>query len=166
MFQFRICIVPIGLAVLCFGRANAEDNAPIDILRLPAAKLENTATRTEDDSVAKSLTGVDRPPVVKIQVAGGAVDLVYGFGGELVTAERLIVTLPPQPPDAAAERVEMLVSITSPVTGFNLVRSDPLKPSGPQEFSFAPIGTVAHVAFYARGQGEVRGACQRRGPRS
>src|SRR5208337_933257 len=59
-----------------------------------------------------------------------------------VTAERLIVTLPAQsPPDAATERVEILVSTSSPVAGFYSVRADPLKSTGqPQEFSFAPIG--------------------------
>ena len=47
-----------------------------------------------------------------------------------------------QPPQATAtERVEILVSTTSPVAGFYSVRADPLRSTGqPQEFSFAPIG--------------------------
>jgi len=130
------------LVVLLLSNADAEENKAVDILRLPATKLERVATRVHDDSITKALTDGNPDTVAKIEVAGGPVDLVYSLGAELVTAERLIVTLPAKSPaDAATERVEILISTSSPVTGFYSVRADPLKSTGqPQEFSFAPIG--------------------------
>ncbi len=143
MFRSIKCLCQvISLVVLFFGIANAEENKPIDILRLPGTKLERVATLARDDANIRALTDGNPATVAKIEAPGGPVDLVYGFGAELVTAERLIVTLPAQaPPDAATLRVEILVSTSSPVTGFYSVRADPLKSTGQaQEFSFAPIG--------------------------
>jgi len=143
MFRSRTRLVHVvSLVVLFLRNADAEENKPVDILRLPAIRLEKVATRMHDDSVTKALTDGDPATVARIKLGGGPVDLVYGFGGDLVTAERLVVTLPAQsPPDEAAQRVEILVSTASPAAGFYSVRADPLKStSQPQEFSFAPVG--------------------------
>jgi len=136
------CLLPlVGLVVLFPGDTTAEEIKSINILRLPATTLERVATLVHDDATTKALIDNNPATVAKIEVTGGPVDLVYGFGAEPITAESLIVTLPAQsPPGAAAERVEILVSTSSPVMGFYSVRADPLKPTGgPQEFSFAPI---------------------------
>ena len=66
----------------------------------------------------------DKPATVAEAAASadGPLEVVYGFGGRTLTAEVLLVRLPPARPCAATGRVEILVSTLSPDAGFRLVR--------------------------------------------
>jgi tetratricopeptide (TPR) repeat protein len=121
---------------------SANDKGLINLLRLPAAKIEAASLPSGEWAAFKPLTDNDPATVAQIKAEGGPVDVVYGFGGATVAPERLVVRLPRQiPADAVTGRVELLVSTLSAQAGFVSVRSDPLKlTADAQEFSFPTTG--------------------------
>ncbi|OAI50286.1 hypothetical protein AYO44_05730 [Planctomycetaceae bacterium SCGC AG-212-F19] len=114
-----------------------------NLLRLPSAKLEVATAPAAEWVGLKAIVDGD-PLTVGVGSAApeAPLDIVFGFGGATVTAERLVVVQPLQPPPGAAtERVEILVSTVSPHFGFRSVRADVLKPQvRVQEFGFLPVG--------------------------
>ena len=133
------------LVVLAMGRspaARAEEKKPVNLLRLSSVKLERSTALPGEQASLTALTDDDPGTAAEIKAPGGSVEVVYGFGGAVVTPERLVVHLPQQaPPGSATDRVEVLVSTVSAQAGFHSLRADPLKPTGkPQEFSFPPTG--------------------------
>ncbi len=120
----------------------ADDKGPINLLRLPAAKVDASSLPIGEWPALKALTDNDPATVALLKAEGSPVDVVFGFGDAMVAPERLVVRLPRQiPPDAATARVELLASTLSAQTGFVSVRSDPLKQTADaQEFPFPPTG--------------------------
>ncbi len=122
---------------------NAADSRPVNLLKPPTASVEQDGTVAADPQHWQTLTDGD-PSTTATAAASeeSPLTIVYGFHGEIVSPERLVVTLPRN--DAAASapvRVELLVSTLSPHAGFQTVRSDPLGPTTkPQEFRFNAIG--------------------------
>src|SRR5207237_890431 len=121
----------------------ADDKTRVNLLRLPSVKIEASSLPSGEWAEFNALTDGNSTSVALIKAPGGAVDVVYGFGGAVVAPERLVVRLPrPVAADAATARVELLVSTLSAQAGFVSVRSDPLKPTADaQEFPFPPSGS-------------------------
>ena len=142
MFRSIKCLCQvISLVVLFFGIANAEENKPIDILRLPGTKLERVATLARDDANIRALTDGNPATVAKIEAPGVAVDLVYGFGAELVTAERLSSRCR-RKHRRTRPRYESRYSSQRLPPSRASIPCGPIRSSQPvnaQEFSFAPI---------------------------
>lgn len=138
--------------LLASGSARAEPDAaaaasPVakappaeaNLLRLPGAQIQGSTAAMDDAASLPLLADGDPATVLSAKTSPGApVDVVYGFGGELVTAERLLVQLP----DASrTSKVEILVSTVSAVAGFRSVRVGQLTAPGEmQEFLFQPVG--------------------------
>jgi tetratricopeptide (TPR) repeat protein len=150
------CSPTLLIVAWLFGAtaAAADDKAPPDLLRSPAAKLETTAgSAAADAENVRALTDDDPATAGTFRATPQApLELVWGFGGATVAPERLVVRLPDKPAAnagattgattgaaTAAARVEVMVSQVSPHAGFQLLRADPLKP-GPteQQFKFPP----------------------------
>jgi tetratricopeptide (TPR) repeat protein len=121
----------------------AADSRPVNLLKPPTASVEQDGMVAADPRNWQPLTDGDSSTTATATASEESpLTIVYGFRGEIVTPERLVVTLPQK--DAAAAipvRVELLVSNLSPHAGFQTVRSDPLSPTTkPQEFRFNAIG--------------------------
>jgi tetratricopeptide (TPR) repeat protein len=128
---------------LTFAQAtSAQEKTPVNLLRLPAAKIVRATVSGGELEKLRALTDNDPGAVVQVKAQGGAVDIVYGFGGAMVAPERLVVRLPREvPAGAGTARVELLVSTLSAQAGFFSLRADPLKSTAEaQEFSFPPTG--------------------------
>jgi HEAT repeat protein/tetratricopeptide (TPR) repeat protein len=140
-----------------FVDANLAASRPsVNLLRLPQARLvQTTAVRSEVDGLSALIDDNPRTVAEASATADAPLDVVYGFGGRTVTAEALLVRLPPPDrPGAATGRVEVLVSTLSPHAGFRLVRSDRLaRTTAGQVFPFLP--TAARwvlLRFWPAGQ--------------
>jgi tetratricopeptide (TPR) repeat protein len=125
-----LLVVPV-LAV----QAKDESKDGINLLRLPAVKLEETTALENERAGLKALTDDDPNTVA---VATAPFDVVYGFGGATVAPEKLVVRLPnPLPKGAGAGKVEVWASTVSPHAGFQLLRSTVVQAKGePQAFPF------------------------------
>jgi tetratricopeptide (TPR) repeat protein len=121
---------------------SADDKGPVNLLRLPAAKLEASTLPAAEWGGLKALIDDDPATFARMPSEGGVVDVVYGFGGAMVAPQRLVVRLPrEQPADTKTARVEVLVSTLSAYGGFWSLRSDPLQSTANvQEFAFPPTG--------------------------
>ena len=123
------------------GQHDGAQPKAVNLLHSASAKLERTTALGVSTTGLKGLTD-DRPSTaVEIPVTGGiAIDLVYGFGGEPVSPERLVVLLPGNAKEHALPvEVEILASTLSPHAGFRSLRVDALeRTSAPQEFLFRP----------------------------
>jgi hypothetical protein len=140
---FVAAVVAALAALSAAASSAARDAEPVNLLALPAARLEHASDPAADGAVLKSLTDGDAGTAVALAAADKSpLTLVVGFGGNVVSLERLEVNLGNAPgADQPATHVDLLVSSLSPHAGFHSVRSDPLKPApGPQKFSFATIG--------------------------
>ncbi|MFL5342768.1 MAG: transglutaminase family protein [Gemmataceae bacterium] len=139
--RFLALFLPV-LALAFSPVASAEEKKPVNLLRLPAAKIEKANVSAEELTKLQALADNDPATVVQVKGQAGAVDVVYGFGGAVVAPERLVVRLPGEvPAGAGTDRVEVLVSTLSAQAGFFSLRSDPLKSTAEaQEFSFPPTG--------------------------
>ena len=135
-------VATASLALLWLSApALAGDDKPVDLLRLPAAKVEQTTALGDDVRGLRALTDGDGASAATAAATETApLDVVYGFGEATVSPERLRVVLPEgAAPDARTATVEILVSTDSPNAGFRSVRVDPLAASAkPQEFAFTP----------------------------
>jgi tetratricopeptide (TPR) repeat protein len=132
-----LAVLGVSLAELAWA---AKPEA-VNLLRLPAAKLEQTTATGNEVGGLSALTD-DNPGTFTTAAATerAPLELVYGFGGATVTPSRLVIRLPEKAAaEAATGRVELLVSTLSAHAGFRSVRTDPLKPTAkPQEFAFPP----------------------------
>ncbi len=120
--------------------AIAEDAAApeeTNLLRLQAAHIERSTARLDDTQALGTLFDDNPAAAAPIQARPEApLDVVFGFDGAVVTADRMELQVPES---AATARVEILVSTLSPQAGFRSVRTDPLKPRAEaQEFAFQP----------------------------
>ena len=104
-------------AIACFllfalGVYPAAAKEPLNLLRLPEAKLETTTLAGDRATAMAALT--DGKPETTTELPASAsetVDLVYGFGGETVAPEAIVVTLPKQSDAVPPSRIEVLASI-------------------------------------------------------
>ena len=131
------------IALLCaawFGPAGADDSgvpAETNLLRLQTAQVERS-TAGLDDAPALTALFADSPETAAGVKArpDAPLDVVFGFEGAMVTADRLVVQVPEA---SSTARVEILVSTLSAQAGFRSLRSDPLKrDAATQEFKFQP----------------------------
>src|SRR6266481_2296852 len=104
----------VALFVLIAPMARAADGVragkatQVNLLRLPNVKLEETTAPANERSSLRALTDNDPATVAQITAEkGSTVDIVYGFGGDIVTVERLVIHLPTKMPSgASAARAE------------------------------------------------------------
>jgi tetratricopeptide (TPR) repeat protein len=139
-FIMRSNFAAICLSLFCLLARPASADTSINLLKLPSATLEITSLVGDQVDRASPLTDGKRDTVASID-AGGAdtVDLVFGFAGETVAPEAIVVELSKKPRDTPPARVEILASTVSPQTGFKSLRADPIKQSTPvQTFAFPP----------------------------
>lgn len=135
------CAGPIALLCAVWvapaGAIDSSAPAEVNLLRLPTAHIERS-TATLDDASALTTLFEDNPAVVPSVKAQPNVplDVVFGFEGAVVTADRVTIRVPQA---SSTARIEILVSTLSPQAGFRSVRSDPLAPkAAEQELSFQP----------------------------
>ena len=110
----------------------------VNLLRLPSAAVEK-ATSDNRDSL-KSATDEDSATTAIFDATKNTpMDIVYGFGGETVSPEKLVVRLPDKP---IPSRVELLISSADRPEGFRSLYATALKPvSKPQEFRLPKTST-------------------------
>ncbi|WP_299950382.1 hypothetical protein [uncultured Ruegeria sp.] len=125
----RLIILVFG--ILQFGQASAQDSA-VSLLSLQDAKLEFDLTAPEHLSSVDALFDGDPSTIARFDIIDGEpVDVVIGFGGRVVNATELVLSLSPEPSDAPPMRVDVLASSYSPSTGFRSLieeRLDALRP--------------------------------------
>lgn len=130
-----------ALLHLAAGPARADDDAPVDLLRLPGVRIESTGGSAEASALA-ALTDGDPGTVLAVPAGPAApLEVVFGFGGADVAPEGVRVTLPVAAGDVApAARVEVMVSTASAHAGFRSARVDPLDAAGkPRLLEFLPL---------------------------
>jgi tetratricopeptide (TPR) repeat protein len=138
---------------------SASSEKSVNLLRLLKVKLEETTAPASDRAALKALTDNDPGTVAQISLdKNSTVDITYGFGGDIVTVERLVIHVPsPTPSGASTARVEILVSTLSAQAGFQSVRADALKPtSQAQEFSFPPTAAGWILLRFTAGENAKR----------
>src|SRR5437016_98008 len=84
----------LALALAFSPAASAEEKKPVNLLRLPTAKIERSTVSTAELEKLQGLANDDPAAIVQVKAQGGGVDIVYGFGGAMVAPERLVVRLP------------------------------------------------------------------------
>ncbi|MEX0703640.1 MAG: hypothetical protein WD069_16205 [Planctomycetales bacterium] len=138
----RLSFLIVLVVAWCSTRAALGDEKTVNLLQLPAAAVERTSLPGGTAGDLKALTDGDPSLPLVLDVADGEpLSIVYGFGGGMVTLERLVVAVPAGRDAAPPERIELLVSLVSPHAGFQSVRSEALRPATkPGEFDFKPIG--------------------------
>jgi tetratricopeptide (TPR) repeat protein len=134
-------VVAALLASLLRAAPAGAADAPVNLLRLLSAHIESTSLPA--DSTVTLNPMFDGDPATALSVTlnrSEPLDVMFGFGGEVVAPAALRVILPDRnSAEAGADRIELLVSTVSPYAGFHSVRSDPLDPAKhEQRFSFAP----------------------------
>ena len=137
-----ICVLLIGLFAwpALAETPAASPEAPVNLLRSPSAALEATSLVGAEAGRAPVLTDGRRETAASID-AGGAdtVDFVFGFAGEMVAPETVVVVLSKEAGSLPPARVEVLASTVSPQSGFKSLRSDPVnKSAAVQTFAFTP----------------------------
>lgn len=122
--------------LLTAGAAFAVDDGPVNLLRLPSARVESITPPVEATAFAR-LTDGDASTVAEIEApTDTSLDITFTFGGGVVAPEGIRVTLP-EGSGSAAAGVEILVSTVSAHAGFRSLRADPLVAEGePQTFEF------------------------------
>jgi tetratricopeptide (TPR) repeat protein len=120
-----------------FVRADDDCKDALNLLRLPAAKLEDTTALENERAGLKALTDGDPNTVA---VATAPFDVIYSFGGATVWPEKLQVHLPNAlPKGAGAGEIELWASTVSPHAGWQLLKSTSLQAKGEaQVFPFLP----------------------------
>jgi tetratricopeptide (TPR) repeat protein len=111
------------------------------LLRLPQSKQVGSTALPRDRVRLAALTDNDAATSAVVPATRDLpLDVVYHFGGAEVSPRELVVLLPESAPaDARTARVEVLTSIVSASTGFQLVRADPLEETGRlQRFRLRP----------------------------
>jgi tetratricopeptide (TPR) repeat protein len=136
--RWKFILFCLFLFSLLTWPASAE--TPVNLLRLPSATLETTSLVGDQASSAAALTDGKRDTAASID-AGGAdtVDLVFGFAGETVAPEAIVIVLAKGKAGTPPARVEVLASTVSPQSGFKSLRADPIKNAATvQNFAFPP----------------------------
>jgi tetratricopeptide (TPR) repeat protein len=111
------------------------------LLRLPQAKRVGSTALPRDRDRLAALTDNDAATAAVLPATRDLpLDVVYHFGGAEVSPHELVVLLPESAPaDARTARVEVLTSLVSAGSGFQLVRADPLEATGRvQRFRLRP----------------------------
>jgi tetratricopeptide (TPR) repeat protein len=138
MRRFLIAVFVLFVPTWCV-RAGDESEDAVNLLRIPAAKLEETTALENERPGLKPLT--DGGPAT-VAVATAPFDVTYSFGGATVWPEKLEVRLPsPLPKEAGAGEIELWASTVSPHAGWQLLKSTSLQAKGDaQVFPFLPSG--------------------------
>jgi tetratricopeptide (TPR) repeat protein len=137
--HFR-CFVFCLLATL-FGATSAAADPPVNLLRLPQAKLESSSLAGERAAGLPALTD-GKPDTAADLDAGGldTIDLVFGFG-DVVAPQTVVVSMSKRDGAVPPARIEVLASTVSPQAGFQSLRGDPVNATTPvQKFAFNPTG--------------------------
>lgn len=144
-----LLLVVLELVYCSFGssqiRVVAEDRAistEVKLLRVDQATIARTSVLGEDVERLGKLTDGDTETAVSFSATPAApLDVVFGFGGEAVGPERLVVHVAAGDDQDAAPTIEVLVSSLSPHAGFQSLQiARPKNESGAQEFAFVTSG--------------------------
>src|SRR5262249_6708240 len=129
-FGLVVTLAFVGLTDLAVCQSTAKEK-PVNLLRLPAAKVEKAPAVDKD--VLRALTDEDPATIAVFKATKDApADIVYGFKGDTVTPENLVVHLPEK---LAPLRVELLISSAEKPETFRSLYATALKPSDkPQRF--------------------------------
>ncbi len=134
--------VNVAVVHLCLVQSArpAEDADAIELLQLKEAAVVGTSVRLTPEVGA--LTDGDTGKAVSFTTAKNApLQVVFAFGKESVSPEKLIVYWAPTKEASEPPTIEVLASSLSPHTGFQTLRTARLQPqNGPQEFAFVPTG--------------------------
>ncbi len=132
----RRCVVLAIVVGLLIAPHAAADKNRIQLLRHPAVKVERVTGLNGDATLLPLVTDENTDTVLTGEVP---LEMVFGFGGAVVTPERVMVRLAAKQSEGGGARVEVRVSADSPDAGFQFVRADPLKANGDkQEFNLPP----------------------------
>jgi len=126
------------LFLLFVPHARTAEKDRVDLLRLPAAKLERSSVPGSELASFKLLID-DKPETIVNGTASAdaPLEVVFGFGGAVVTPERLVVRVSAKDP---AAKVEVRASTVSGDAGFQFVRADPIKATmEPQTFTLPSV---------------------------
>jgi tetratricopeptide (TPR) repeat protein len=132
--------VAIWLSLLAASAWPASAEPPVNLLRSPSVTLEATSLISDQARNVSALTDGKRETAAGID-AGGAetADFVFGFAGEIVAPEKIVVILSKDAGSLPPIRVEVLASTVSPQSGFKSLRADPISKSpSVQTFAFMP----------------------------
>jgi tetratricopeptide (TPR) repeat protein len=132
------------LAGLCVAGPTTTREGPVNLLRLPSARVERTCPATVKPADLRTWT--DGKPTTSAAVEAdksSPVEVVFGFGG-MVSVERVVVRLAAGSP---ALRLEVLVSTVSAQAGFQQLRADLLRAT-PQPQSFPVPPTAARWILF------------------
>src|SRR5262245_6999085 len=130
-------------AIACFllaFRPAAAAEPLSNLLTMPQVKLEAGSLVGDQASKVQALTDGKADTAAEFDTEGAeTVDLVFGFAGETVSPEKVVVTLPKDKAGAAPIRLDVLASTVSPSTGFKPRRTDPIDAGKPEQtFAFRP----------------------------
>ena len=139
----RVAALVVGIVGALGARAvqAGEEKKPVNLLRLPIAKVEATSLPGGSPAL-KALTDGDPNSVANVEASEAEpLEVVFHFGGADVAPEGVRVTLPASAAGVVpAARVEVLVSTASAHAGFRSARADPLvAASAPKTFEFLPM---------------------------
>ncbi len=137
------CCVAMMLGCLSVTVTAAEEEQPINLLRMKTTTVDHSSAITGEASRLSALTDEKSGTVAQLTIASGAhLDIVYAFADETVAPEKVVIELSGKEAEkSAAPRVEILASTLSPHAGFQSIRTCMLKPkSGKQEFPFLAVG--------------------------
>lgn len=117
-------------------------SAEVNLLRADKAAIARTSAVGADVERLVGLTDGDTETPFSFPAKPAApLDIVFGFGGEVVSPERLVVHLAGGDDQGAAPTIEVLVSTLSPHAGFQSLQiARPKSESGAQEFPFVTRG--------------------------
>lgn len=139
-YRMRFNSAALCLLIIAVLSGPASADAPVNLLRLPSVTLEATSLVGDGANGISALVDGKRETVAKID-AGSAttIEFVFGFAGETVAPEEVVVVLPQDANGVPPASIEVLASIVSPQSGFKSLRADPLKKSASvQTFAFMP----------------------------
>jgi len=133
-----------NFAALCFVLTGvlawpAAADTSINLLRSASVTLEATSLVGDRAGSASALMDGKRETVAKIDAGGvGTVNLVFGFAGETVAPEAIVVVLSKEAGGTPPARIEVFASTVSPQSGFKSLRADPIKSASVQTYAFTP----------------------------
>ena len=119
----------------------AHSADPENLLRAAGAALEARALAGRTDG-AQALVDADASTVAVFGAESAApVELVYGFGGQIVSPEEVVLHFSEAAGEPRPARVDLLVSMVSADSGYRSLRIETVEGDGAEQaFGFRPAG--------------------------
>lgn len=162
----------LGVLLVVVATVDAQQaDGPENLLRLAGARQVRASAPTRPGPLTGLTDGDKQTTVTAPARTDWPLDVVYGFAGDTVAPERLVIHLPAPQKHVGTARVEVLVSTLSDATGFRSLRSDPI-PRGKRSLSLRLPAAAARwilVRMHPPRQVERIAVCEleilgRRGP--